>query len=193
MPKVKRSRVRFNRTEEIRRDISGFRFQVKSISSAVDFNFTLKPTQGCLHRSAQHAPTTVLLLNALQCIHGGETDEEPFARCFLPLSPRAFSPVEGGRKRPQRSGSFSSRTQVYVGFIGDPTKACLRGFSVTSPALCSVLCYSSIPRTATAFVQSSLSCRGYRPSVEKHTGKWFRNLEWNSSTCCQSSGESMSF
>lgn len=119
----------------------------------------------------QHSPTTVLVLNALQCIHSGETDEEPFARCFLPLSPRALSPVEGGRERPQRSSSFSNRTQVYVGFIGDPTKACLRGFSVTSPALCSVLCYSLIPRTATAFVLSSLSCRGYGPSVEKHAGK----------------------
>lgn len=148
MWKVKRSRVRFSRTEEIQRDISGFRFQVKSISSVVDFNFTLKPTQGCLHRSAlpHYCPRT-----KRTAVYSQWRDRRGAIR---PLFPSSIA--ESAQSRRGWEGKTTEEQQLFksnaglCGLYWRPNKGLLeRVFChLSCPLLCAVLQFNTTHRNS---------------------------------------------
>lgn len=80
-----------------------------------------------------------------------------------------FSPLGRRRAKGGRSETALKSNTGYLGFIGDFTKACVKGFSTTCPALGAVLYYRFIPYAAECCALSSIKLQaGER---ERNAGK----------------------
>lgn len=136
----------------------------------MDFNFTLKPTQDCLHRSAlpHYCPRT-----KRAAVNSQWRDRRGAIRPLFPSS--IAESVQSSRgwegKTAEERQLFKSNAGL-CGLYWRPNKSRLeRVFChLSCPLLCAVLQFNTMHRNRLC----TISCRGYRPSVKKHAGKWFR-------------------